>query len=97
MAVIGRGEKFRIPIILHDNYFLYGKLVPPPKKLNIPWDQLTENYGRVGCRFIRLFFFVLNYSSQEIKLSSSSFQDQDIKPRIKNQAQESKSRVKRGQ
>ena len=39
------GKKFRIPIILRDNYFLYGKLVPPPKKLNIPWDQLTENYG----------------------------------------------------
>ena len=31
MAVIGReGKKFRIPIILHDNYFLYGKIVPPP-------------------------------------------------------------------
>ena len=37
-----------MPIILHDNYFLYGKIVPPPPppppKLNI--DQLTENYGR---------------------------------------------------
>ena len=57
MAVIGRGEKkFRIPIILRDNYFLYGKLVPPPKKLNIPWDQLTENYGSVlGDAFPRNF------------------------------------------
>ena len=58
MAVIGReGGKFRIPIILHDNYFLYGKIVPPPKKLNIPWDQLTENYGSM--RTMKKQFFVL--------------------------------------
>ena len=59
--------------------------------------------------FIRLFFFVLNYSSQESSInlkftrpryqaknqvSSSSFQDQDIKPRIKNQAQVPKKRLK---
>ena len=34
MAVIGlEHKKFRIPIILHDNIFLYGKIVPPPKNL----------------------------------------------------------------
>ena len=47
MAVIGLGhKKFQIPIILHDNIFLYGNIVPPKKNLNILWDQLTENYGR---------------------------------------------------
>ena len=30
--------KFQIPIILHDNYFLYGKIVPPPQKLYILWQ-----------------------------------------------------------
>ena len=61
MAVIGcEGKKFRIPIILHDKYFLYGKIVKPPQKLNIPWDQLTENYGSdvggdyIVCKIVKL-------------------------------------------